>query len=69
MDEQELLEQGQFEQLIQGLLDDNYGCCDDFYPAQIIDGLRNNMKDLYAAGNMKHAGIGRQKDFQKDKRI
>ena len=59
----------QFEALIQGLIDNQYGCCNDFLLPSTMEGLRSNMTTLNAAGNMKEAGIGNKTDFQKDKLI
>lgn len=69
MDNVEILEQNQFEELIQGLIDDDYGCCNDFFLAKTMSGLRANMKGLNASGGMTSAGIGNNIDFQKDKLI
>lgn len=66
MDEVEIHEQNQFEELIQGLIDHEYGCCNDFFLAETMAGLRNNMKDLFGSGHMISAGIGNQLAFQKD---
>lgn len=59
----------QFEGLIQGLIDNQYGCCNDFLLPSTMSGLRSNMTMLNAAGDMKDAGIGNKTDFQKDKLI
>jgi len=66
MKEEEQQEQNQFEGLIQGLIDDTYGCCNDFVMPSTVNGLRDNSTRLSAEGNMKNAGIGNKKDFQKD---
>ena len=64
MNDEERLERNQFEELIQGLIDQQYGCCNDFIIPNIAAGLRNNITALNAAGNLKSAGIGAKKDFQ-----
>lgn len=65
----EKLETNQFEELIQGLLDNNYGSCTDFLLPNTMKGLRGNMTALNSAGEMEYAGIGNKNDFQKDKLI
>lgn len=62
-------EQNQFEELIQGLIDNQYGCCNDFISPSTLEGLRNNMTTLNAFGDMKSAGIGNKIDFQKNELI
>ena len=69
MEDVEIQEQNQFEELIQGLIDDDYGCCNDFLLPSTMAGLRTNMTMLDDAGIMKAAGIGNKMDFQKDKLI
>lgn len=69
MNDEEILEQNQFEELIQGLIDDEYGCCNDFIGPSTVIGLRNNIQDLSDLGNMKPSGFGNKIDFQKDKTI
>lgn len=69
MGDEEIQEQNQFEGLIQGLIDDNYGCCNDFLLPSTSAGLRTNMTTLNDSGNMKTAGVGSKMDFQKDKLI
>lgn len=69
MDKDKMKEYKQFEQLIQGLIDDNYGCCNDFLLPKAMAGLRANMLRLYASGNMKHAGIGNKMVFHEDKMV
>lgn len=64
--EEEILENDQFEGLIQGLIDDKYGSCIDFLMPVTMNGLRTNMTTLYASGAMKLAGVGNKSDFQKD---
>lgn len=62
----ELYEIQQFEQLIQGLMDNNYGCCNDFINTNTTAGLRANMHNLSKAGNMNAAGIGNKTNLKKD---
>ena len=69
MESDEIKEQNQFEVLIQGLIDNNYGCCDDFVIPGTVIGLRDNIAGLGASGDMKAAGIGNKMDFQKNELI
>lgn len=45
-------EKNQFEELIQGLINDNYGCCNDFLSLSAMLGLRENMVILNDSGKM-----------------
>ncbi|WP_205635397.1 hypothetical protein [Flavivirga aquatica] len=65
----EIQEQNQFEELIQGLINNKYGCCNDFLSHSTMAGLRSNMTTLNASGNMKSAGIGNKINFQKNQLI
>ncbi|MGH1384754.1 2OG-Fe(II) oxygenase [Kordia sp.] len=69
MNNEEIKEQNQFEELIQGLIDNQYGCCNDFILPSTATGLRNNIRTLNASGNLKSAGIGNKTDFQNDQLI
>ncbi|MFT6880948.1 MAG: SM-20-related protein [Algoriphagus sp.] len=69
MSDDEVFELNQFEALIQGLIDDQYGCCNDFLLPATIAGLRMNMTTLSAAGVMKAAGIGNKLAFKREKSI
>ncbi|MFT7157233.1 MAG: SM-20-related protein [Parvicella sp.] len=69
MQDQESQEHIQFEQLIQGLINDQYGCCDHFIPQETAEGLRQNMALHNATGNLKQAGIGNKFNLQKDTTI
>lgn len=66
MDSEEIQEHNQFEELIQGLIDDEYGCCNDFILPSTVVGLRANIQGLSDSGNMKPSGVGNQVDIQKD---
>ena len=59
----------QFEKIILGLIDNNYGCCDDFISKDTSIGLRNNLNRLNKSGEMHQAGIGNKDDHQKNKSI
>jgi SM-20-related protein len=69
MDYQTKLEHDQFEGLIRGLIDDEYGCCDDFILPSEVTGLRANIDRLSISGDMKPSGVGNQIDFQKVEKI
>ncbi len=56
----------QFEILINGLLNDQYGICEDFINLNIIAGLRENLFNYQRKGEMHPAGIGKNSDFQKN---
>ena len=62
-------EQAQFEELIQGLIDHNYGCCNDFLLPNVVTGLRNNIQTLDDLGKLKPSGIGNKSNFKKNKKI
>ena len=67
MEEVEAGEYDQFEELIQGLIDNGYGCCNDFILPATVNGLSHNIQQLSDAGDMKASGIGNKTGFQKDK--
>jgi SM-20-related protein len=59
----------QFESLIQGLMDHEYGCCDDFINQSTISGLRNNINRSTENGAMKASGVGNRMKFQHNQTI
>lgn len=59
-------ENSQFEELIQGLIENKYGSCNDFISPSTILGLRKNINDLNTSGHLKTAGIGNNIDSHKD---
>ncbi len=59
----------QFEQLIEGILEQQYGFCDDFLASETAAGLRQNLLNFREEGLMRPAGIGRKADFQKNEKI
>lgn len=69
MDDKEILEQHQFEALIQGLIDDKYGCCNEFISPSTVMGLGANIQRLKEAGSMNSSGIGNKLDFHENKEI
>ena len=68
MNEQILLEQEelQFEVLIDGLLNNQYGFVESFMDVSTISGLRNNLFKYRENGEMHPAGIGKKFDYQKN---
>lgn len=69
MEQEEIQELAQFESLIQGLIDNDYGCCNDFIDASTIIGLRTNLETLGEIGRLKPSGIGNKSAFHQDKKI
>ena len=63
------LEINQFEQLIQGLINDQYGYCDNFIKENSVSGLRNNLQKLDILNEMQSAGLGKELNYQKNKQI
>jgi len=59
----------QFETLIMGLINNNYGCCDDFTSKSTSAGLRNNLNRLNKIGKMHQSGIGNKDGYQKNRSI
>lgn len=69
MNENELTEQAQFEELIQGLIDNDFGCCNDFLLPSTIIGLNANLQLLSDFDKLQVSGIGNRLDFQKNASI
>ncbi len=69
MNDDKLNESKQFEQLIQGLIDRGYGCCDDFLLPKTLTGLRANIATLNDSGKLKQAGVGNKMVFHEDKLV
>lgn len=59
----------QFERLITGLLEGQYGLCDDFLDAATTEGLRDNLLAFREAGLMHPAGVGKHFDYVKNTNI
>ena len=57
-----VLEENQFEGLVQGLIDNDYGCCNDFITPLTMTGLSANITRLSESGSMTAAGIGNAKE-------
>ena len=62
-------EHDQFELLIKGLINDQYGCCDDFLKQEEIDGLRDNIERMNTLDKLKSAGLGNAVDYHKNVKI
>lgn len=69
MNSEEIREQGRFEELIQGLIDNGYGCCDDFILPAEVNGLSANIQRLSESAQLKNSGFGNKTDFKKDLEI
>jgi SM-20-related protein len=69
MNYEESLEQDQFESLIQGLIDNEYGSCDNFILPSTVVGLRANIQELSDSKSMRPSGFGNKVDFKKDDSI
>lgn len=58
-----------FEGIIDGILANGYGICDDFLDETEVDNLLEAFKKRYQAGLFKEASIGKQSEVQKDNLI
>ncbi|MDR7132535.1 SM-20-related protein [Algoriphagus sp. 4150] len=65
-DQEEKEEKNQFEEMIQGLIDNKYGCCDDFVNPNTVAGLGENIREANQTGNLQMAGTGSQKDYKQN---
>lgn len=63
------VDQQQYEQLINGLSDQQYGRCDSFFDQATLDGLRANLFRYFSKGEMMPAGVGKKFDYQKNAQI
>lgn len=59
-------EEDQFEEMIQGLIDNRFGCSDTFFNASIITGLQKNINILCDSNQMQSAGMGNKSHLSKD---
>ncbi|WP_139958736.1 2OG-Fe(II) oxygenase [Flavicella sediminum] len=69
MNAEEIQEQLQFEELIQGLIANDYGICNNFILPSTIKGLSQNIDRLNSVGKMKPSGIGTSITYKKNKKI
>jgi SM-20-related protein len=58
-----------FEGIIDGILANGYGICDDFLDKNEVDNLLKTFSNRYQAGLFEEACIGKQSDVQKDLQI
>ena len=68
-EDEQRIEAIQFEELIQGLIENKYGSCNNFISPITILGLRDNLTERDTLGYLKTAGIGNNKDQHQDKLI
>ena len=69
MSEQDKQELQQFEALIQGLIDHQFGCINEFLAPDILAGLRETLYNLNAFDGLKSAGIGNNMLLQHNKLV
>ena len=62
-------EEAQFEDLIQGLITQDYGCGEGFLEEETLLGLRENLMRLDRAGTLHRAGIGRISGLQQNAQV
>jgi SM-20-related protein len=58
-----------FEGIIDGILANGYGICDDFLDKNEVDNLLKTFSNRYQTGLFKEASIGKQSEVQKDLQI
>jgi SM-20-related protein len=58
-----------FESLIQGLIDDQFGFCKDFFDEKLIQGLSGNLIKSLVDGSMVEAGVGRKFTYAKNAQV
>ncbi|MDY0781212.1 2OG-Fe(II) oxygenase [Tenacibaculum sp. IB213877] len=59
----------QYERLITGLADNEFGLCNAFFDDATVSGLRTNLLTYYKDGFMQPAGIGKNFDYVKNAEI
>ncbi|WP_028887698.1 2OG-Fe(II) oxygenase [Tenacibaculum ovolyticum] len=69
MGKNDIQEENQFEKLIQGLINEKHGSCNDFLSPITMAALRENMVILNDSGKMIAAGIGNKLNFHKNDSI
>ena len=62
-------DESKFEELIQGLISNQFGVVDDFLDQDLIIGLRLNLQKRRNANEMHPAGIGKRFSFQKNLKV
>ncbi len=58
-----------FEQLIEGMLENSYGVCDDFLDPTLVKRLKVRLQTLHNTQEMKAAGTGRKTGFRESAEI
>ncbi|MFT7031056.1 MAG: SM-20-related protein [Cyclobacteriaceae bacterium] len=69
MEYEDIQEKYQFEELIQGLIDNEYGCCNDFLQPSTVIGLSANIQRLSESRIMKPSGFGNNVEYKLDNSI
>ncbi len=59
----------QFESMISGVLEQQYGVADQFIPNELTVALRNQLLENFENGQMKPAGIGKQFSYEQNLKI
>lgn len=68
-EEEKVLEINQFEGLIDGLMKNKFGCCDNFFKPSTVLGLRENIHSLSHSEEMRFAGLGKSGEYQQNSLI
>lgn len=63
------IQEQKFEVLIEGILADGYGICDDFLETEEVQNLLDTFALRYQAGKFKEAGVGKQSEQQMAEQI
>jgi len=64
-----ITDETRYEQLISGLLENQFGYADDFLDEQTVQGLREKLFRYLDAGMMQPAGVGRKFDYIKNTEV
>jgi len=65
-DQEDKDEINQFEEMIQGLIDNKYGCTNNFMDISTVTGLRDNLLQANQSGNLQVAGTGNKSDYKQN---
>ncbi|PZX52053.1 2OG-Fe(II) oxygenase [Algoriphagus chordae] len=68
-DQEQKEEHDQFEEMIQGLIDNKYGCSNHFIDINTINGLLDNIQREKQSGNLQVSGTGNKNDYQQNASI
>ncbi|HPK10877.1 MAG: 2OG-Fe(II) oxygenase [Saprospiraceae bacterium] len=58
-----------YEFLINGLIEDEFGMLEEFFPRELLLNLRSNAEQYYQLGLMAPAGIGRKFSYEKNAKV